>query len=118
MRDPLHLSHAELVAEVHRLRALLALRQPAAAGDGADAAASHVHKSEALSLVGAELGQALGAPAEAVPAILHELRTALTVVLGLIEALNAGVYGPLNERQRQALDLAERSGGRLVALLG
>jgi hypothetical protein len=47
----------------------------------------------------------------------HELRTPLNGVLGLSEALQDGIYGPLNERQRGALHRIEESGGHLLALI-
>ena len=47
----------------------------------------------------------------------HELRTPLNAVLGLSEALRDGVYGPLEDRQRRALDRIEDSGAHLLSLI-
>jgi len=45
--------------------------------------------------------------------VSHELRTPLTGIMGLAEALQAGVYGPVNERQEHSLVLIEESGRHL-----
>jgi signal transduction histidine kinase len=47
----------------------------------------------------------------------HELRTPLTAVLGMAEALQDQVYGPLNEKQLRGLETIERSGAHLLALI-
>jgi PAS domain S-box-containing protein len=47
----------------------------------------------------------------------HELRTPLTAVLGMTEALQDQVYGPLNEKQLRSLEIIERSGNHLLALI-
>jgi PAS domain S-box-containing protein len=47
----------------------------------------------------------------------HELRTPLTAVLGLSEALDAGVYGDINERQSRALRVILQSGRHLLHLI-
>lgn len=47
----------------------------------------------------------------------HELRTPLNAVLGLAEALQDGVYGPLDEQQRPVLATMLESGRHLLALV-
>ncbi len=47
----------------------------------------------------------------------HELRTPLTAVLGMTEALQDQVYGPLNEKQLHSLEIIERAGNHLLALI-
>ena len=47
----------------------------------------------------------------------HELRTPLNAVLGLSEALQEQIYGPLNERQHKPLRSIEESGRHLLALI-
>jgi len=47
----------------------------------------------------------------------HELRTPLNAILGLSEALQEEVYGPLNERQRRSLRTIEGSGQHLLSLI-
>jgi CheY-like chemotaxis protein len=47
----------------------------------------------------------------------HELRTPLTAILGLSESLQMSVYGPLTEKQTQALQTIQQSGEHLLALI-
>jgi signal transduction histidine kinase len=46
----------------------------------------------------------------------HEVRTPLTAVLGLSEALDAGAYGAINERQQRAIQVILQSGRHLLHL--
>ena len=50
-------------------------------------------------------------------AISHELRTPLTGVLGVAEALEMQVSGPLNSRQLEHVRLLRRSGTRLLEMI-
>jgi signal transduction histidine kinase/ActR/RegA family two-component response regulator len=47
----------------------------------------------------------------------HELRTPLNAVLGLSELLQEEIYGPLNEKQNEALRTIETSGRHLLSLI-
>jgi signal transduction histidine kinase len=47
--------------------------------------------------------------------VSHELRTPLNGILGLTEALQEEVYGPLTERQHTALHRIEKGGRELLA---
>ena len=47
----------------------------------------------------------------------HELRTPLNAVLGLSELLQEHVYGPLNDKQSEALRTIETSGRHLLSLI-
>lgn len=49
--------------------------------------------------------------------VSHELRTPLMGILGVSEALQEQVYGPLTERQQRALHSIEQSGLHLLELL-
>ncbi len=49
--------------------------------------------------------------------VSHELRTPLTGILGMAEAMQANVYGPLNERQVRSLNVIEQSGRHLAAVI-
>ncbi|MCB9076133.1 MAG: response regulator [Anaerolineaceae bacterium] len=49
--------------------------------------------------------------------VSHELRTPLTAILGLCEMLNINIYGPLNDKQSQAVRYIEDSGRHLLALI-
>jgi len=70
-----------------------------------------------LSAANADLAQALRARDEFLAAMSHELRTPLNAVLGLAEALQEGIYGPLNQRQLQSLRNIEKSGHHLLLLI-
>jgi signal transduction histidine kinase/ActR/RegA family two-component response regulator len=47
----------------------------------------------------------------------HELRTPLTAVLGLSEAMQMGIYGPMTEKQLKVLDTVRESGQHLLDLI-
>ncbi len=70
-----------------------------------------------LSVANAELARAVRAKDEFLANMSHELRTPLNAILGLTEALQEQVYGPLNERQDQILETVARSGRHLLALI-
>lgn len=44
----------------------------------------------------------------------HELRTPLNAIIGFSEALGEGLYGPLNDKQKEYIKDIERSGIRLL----
>ena len=47
----------------------------------------------------------------------HELRTPLNAILGMSEALNADVYGPLSPKQQKAADNIHNSGKHLLTII-
>ncbi len=47
----------------------------------------------------------------------HELRTPLNGILGFSETLLEGVYGPINEGQRQSMEVIHSSGQHLLGLI-
>ncbi len=47
----------------------------------------------------------------------HELRTPLANILATAEILQEGIYGPMNERQKQATNNIDRSGRHLLELI-
>jgi PAS domain S-box-containing protein len=49
--------------------------------------------------------------------VSHELRTPLTGILGMAEAMQATIYGPLTERQVRSLRVIEESGRHLSAVI-
>jgi PAS domain S-box-containing protein len=65
----------------------------------------------------AELRQADQLKEAFLAAISHELRTPLTGVLGVAEALELQVSGPLNSRQLEHVRLLRRSGTRLLEMI-
>jgi signal transduction histidine kinase/DNA-binding response OmpR family regulator len=70
-----------------------------------------------LSAANAELARAARLKDEFLASMSHELRTPLNAVLGLSEALQEEVYGPLNERQHKSLRTIEESGRHLLSLI-
>ncbi|NTU84478.1 MAG: PAS domain-containing protein, partial [Chloroflexales bacterium] len=73
--------------------------------------------SEELSRTNAQLTRALRLKDEFLAMMSHELRTPLSAILGITEALDEGLYGPLSERQRQALATVAQSGRHLLSVL-
>ncbi|MGV0105238.1 ATP-binding protein [Nostoc sp. DSM 114160] len=49
--------------------------------------------------------------------INHDLRTPLNSIMGITEALKEQVYGPVNEEQRQSLNMLESSSKNLLELI-
>ncbi len=74
-------------------------------------------QADALSRANAELTRALRLKDEFLAMMSHELRTPLTAVLGITEAMDEGLYGPVSEGQHTALATVLRSGRHLLALL-
>jgi PAS domain S-box-containing protein len=70
-----------------------------------------------LSAANAELARTARLKDEFLASMSHELRTPLNAVLGLSEALQEEVYGPLNDRQRRSLHSIEESGRHLLELI-
>jgi signal transduction histidine kinase/CheY-like chemotaxis protein len=70
-----------------------------------------------LSMVNAHLAQAVRAKDEFLANMSHELRTPLNAVLGMSEALEEEVYGPLNAKQIQFIKTIEESGKHLLSLI-
>jgi signal transduction histidine kinase/ActR/RegA family two-component response regulator len=70
-----------------------------------------------LQVVNAELTRAARMKDEFLANMSHELRTPLNTVLGMAEALQEEVYGPLNNRQLRSLRMIEDGGRHLLALI-
>ncbi len=70
-----------------------------------------------LSIANQELARAARLKDEFLASMSHELRTPLTAILGLSEVLKARVYGPITEKQDQAIQAIETSGRHLLALI-
>ncbi|MDX9864897.1 MAG: response regulator, partial [Anaerolineaceae bacterium] len=64
-----------------------------------------------------ELAQAAKAKDEFLAAMSHELRTPLNAILGLSEALQEQIYGPINPRQENTISRIQESGSHLLALV-
>jgi CheY-like chemotaxis protein/nitrogen-specific signal transduction histidine kinase len=74
-------------------------------------------RTAALSAANIDLAKATRMKDEFLASMSHELRTPLNAILGLSEALQEQVYGPLNDKQRQTLGSIEESGRHLLALI-
>jgi signal transduction histidine kinase/CheY-like chemotaxis protein len=70
-----------------------------------------------LELTNQELIRATQRKDEFLAAMSHELRTPLNAILGMSEALQEEVFGPLNERQIKSLRTIKRSGRHLLSLI-
>jgi PAS domain S-box-containing protein len=80
--------------------------------------AQRVHEQTAdLRKANAELARVAKMKDEFLANMSHELRTPLNTILGLSEALQEQVYGPLGERQVRALRNIEESGRHLLMLI-
>lgn len=70
-----------------------------------------------LSAANAELSRASRLKDEFLASMSHELRTPLNAVLGMSEALQEEILGPLNENQKYSLRTIEESGRHLLSLI-
>ena len=70
-----------------------------------------------LRALNAELAQAARLKDEFMANMSHELRTPLNAVLGLGQALQEEVYGPINAQQIRALKNIEQSADHLLAVI-
>jgi PAS domain S-box-containing protein len=70
-----------------------------------------------LTVANEALAGAARAKDEFLANMSHELRTPLNGVLGLVEAIEEEVYGPVGERQRVALARIDQSGRHLLSLI-
>jgi PAS domain S-box-containing protein len=73
--------------------------------------------NQELSTVNQKLMGALQSRDEFLASMSHELRTPLTSILGLAEALQMGIYGPLTEKQAASLHTVYESGQHLLSLI-
>ena len=83
----------------------------------ADRTAELSARTAELQLANLELVRTSRLKDEFLANMSHELRTPLTAILGLAEALQLGVYGPLSDRQAQMLQTIHQSGQHLLALI-
>ena len=70
-----------------------------------------------LRSANADLARSSRLKDEFLAAMSHELRTPLNAILGLSEALQEKVYGPLTESQERSLRTIEESGRHLLGLI-
>lgn len=70
-----------------------------------------------LSAANAELARAARLKDEFLASMSHELRTPLNAILGMSEALQEEILGPLNDNQKYSLRTVEESGRHLLSLI-
>lgn len=70
-----------------------------------------------LSAVNAELARAARLKDAFLANMSHELRTPLNAIINVAETLEEQVYGPLNDRQLQAVHTQEASAAHLLSLI-
>lgn len=75
-------------------------------------------RNETLLALNAELEHLSNLKSIFVSFAAHELGSPLTSILGHVDLLLEGVYGPLNDNQRQSLAVIERSISRLRMITG
>lgn len=73
--------------------------------------------NERLALTNAELDRATRLKDEFLANMSHELRTPLNAILGMTEGLQDEVFGALSDRQKRPIEMIERSGKHLLALI-
>jgi len=73
--------------------------------------------NEQLAQVNAELARATRLKDEFLANMSHELRTPLTSILGMSDMLRQEIYGSLNEKQHQYLEVISQSGNHLLTLI-
>lgn len=73
-------------------------------------------KNEALAAANAELENLSNLKTLFVSIAAHELRSPLTSISGYLELVLENLYGPLNQNQRHALEVAEHSVNRLKTI--
>ncbi|WCJ59101.1 ATP-binding protein [Fontisphaera persica] len=71
----------------------------------------------ACGLANAELSRAARLSDQFLANMSHELRTPLNTVLGMAQALQEGVMGPVNEDQLSYLQMIEKAGRQLLAMM-
>ncbi|NTU81319.1 MAG: response regulator, partial [Chloroflexales bacterium] len=97
------IERAQLIAQVQGEWELLAQRVAERTAD--------------LSLANAELAHAARLKDEFLANMSHELRTPLNTILGRSELLREQIYGPLSEKQAQAITSIDASGRHLLSLI-
>jgi len=79
--------------------------------------ASLAERTNELSTTNIKLTRALRLKDEFLANMSHELRTPLSAILGISEAFQDEVYGPINNKQRKFLHTLKDSGHHLLALI-
>jgi PAS domain S-box-containing protein len=117
VEDDLRRAHADLEQRVQARTAELKQANEALRKERASLTRRVAERTADLSLANTELARAVRAKDEFLATMSHELRTPLNAILGLAEALQEEIYGPLTERQVKSLITIERSGHHLLSLI-
>lgn len=74
-------------------------------------------RERALNEVNLRLGEASRAKSDFLSNMSHELRTPLSAIIGFTEILRDGLYGDLNEKQREYVEIVYKSSQHLLDLI-
>lgn len=77
----------------------------------------HKAYKQNLEQTNAELIRATRKKDEFLATMSHELRTPLNAILGMTQGLQEEIFGPINERQLNALNTVEKSSTHLLSLI-
>lgn len=78
----------------------------------------HLRESEAkLQSTVIHLREATRLKSEFISNVSHEIRTPLNAILGFVQVLQNGTYGPLNEKQKDRLTYVHAGGRHLLSLI-
>jgi signal transduction histidine kinase len=72
--------------------------------------------SESFSIMSTQLAELDKLKAEFVSVASHELKTPINVILGYLQLMQEGIYGPLSEKQAEILATVESQGRTLARL--
>ncbi|WP_254175084.1 response regulator [Planktothrix pseudagardhii] len=73
--------------------------------------------NQELAISNEQLAQATRLKDEFLANMSHELRTPLNAILGMSEALTEEIFGPINQKQQQAIETIASSGTHLLSLI-
>jgi signal transduction histidine kinase/CheY-like chemotaxis protein len=106
-------TNLELEAEINERK----LAEEALKKERSSLAERVAERTQELSAMNAQLNRAVRTKDEFLANMSHELRTPLNAILGLSEALEEEVYGPMNHPQLKSLHTIEESGRHLLSLI-